>query len=118
MIGGHIIQDSLSFNCSCIWEDDNKERWDGTINNLKIQANYVELQVVSRSSIYVICGKGERGYWVCIPDYMAGCDLSMSLHDTFYNTEKLFAATQNMVDAVTIAQALKSLISIDVFKSN
>jgi hypothetical protein len=40
---------------------------------------------------------------------MAGCNLSMGLNDTFYNTEKLFAATKNKVDAITIAEALKAL---------
>lgn len=86
-----------------------KETWNGAIVKYKTHANFIEFMIISRSSLYVICGKGERGFWACVPDYMAGCNLSMGLNDTFYNTEKLFAATKNKVDAITIAEALKAL---------
>jgi hypothetical protein len=116
MIAQKLLEDSLSFKCSNEWDDGEINEWIGTITKWKVITNYLEILISSRSSLYVICGKGERGYWACIPDYMAGCDLSMSLKDTFYNTEKLFAATKNKVDAITIAEALKLLASTYIFE--
>lgn len=109
-------QNNLIFNCLRKWGNGRKETWTGAIVKIKNHVNYMEFQIMSRSSLYVICGKGERGYWACVPDYMAGCDLSMRLNDTFYNTEKLFAATKNKVDAITIAEALKVLDSVNVME--
>jgi hypothetical protein len=114
MIGLDLERNSLSFNCNRKWSNGRKEAWTAAIVKLKNHVNYIEFQIMSRSSIYVICGKGERGYWACIPDYRAGCDLSMRLNDTFYNTEKLFAATKNKVDAITIAEALSKLASASI----
>lgn len=65
----------------------------------------------------MICGKGERGFCICISDYMVSCDLSSWLNDTFYNTEKLLAAIKNEVDAITIAEALKILSIKDIFQN-
>jgi hypothetical protein len=83
MRGAQIIQDCVGFNCSRKMEDGQRETWYDNIKNFTLHSNYLEFQIISRFSINVICGKGERGYWACIPDYMAGCDLSMSLNDTF-----------------------------------
>jgi hypothetical protein len=107
----------LSFNCLRKWSNGRKETWTGRIVKFKIHVNFIEFLIMSRSSLYVICGKGERGYWACVPDYFAGCDLSMRLNDTFYNTEKLFVATKNKVDAITIAEALKTLDLSCILKS-
>lgn len=110
-------QENLSFTCSRRWENGHRDEWSGTITALKSYANYIEFLINSRSTLYVICGKGERGFWICVPDYMVGCNLSSWLSDTFYNTEKLLAATKNEVDAITIAEALKILSSKVIFKN-
>lgn len=99
----------LNFYCSHRWDDGEVDEWSGTITQIKKSSNLVELKIRSRSSLYVICGKGERGYWACVPDYFAGCDLSSRLGDSLYNTEKLYSATDNFVDSITIASALKLL---------
>lgn len=118
MITQRLVEERFSFKCSNKWENGKSDEWIGTITKWKVIANYLEILINSRSSLYVICGKGDRGYWACIPDYMAGCNLSMSLSDTFYNIEKLFAATKNKIDAITIAEVLKLLASADVLKFN
>lgn len=116
MMESQIERDNLSFNCLYKWKNGRKESWNGAIVKYKVHANFIEFLIMSRSSLYVICGKGERGYWACVPDYMAGCNLSMRLNDTFYNTEKLFTAIKNKVDAITIAEALKVLDSSCILK--
>ena len=98
--------ENLKFICSYKWKNSKKEEWTGEITKVKFYGNYVELLIISRSSLYVICGKGDRGFWACIPDYQAGCDLSCALDDVFYNTEQLLMSMKNKVDAITIAEAL------------
>lgn len=98
---------NLKFICSCKWKNNKNEEWTAEITKVKSHGNYVELSIMSRSSLYVLCGKGDRGFWACIPDYKAGCDLSCKLNDVFYNTEQLLMAMKNKVDAVTIAEALR-----------
>lgn len=109
-------RENLRFKCSNKWGKGCKEDWYGDITILNCRKNYVEFLIMSRSSLYVICGKGNRGPWACVPDYMAGCDLSMQFTDTFYNMEKLYSATKNKVDAITIAEALKALDKADIFQ--
>jgi len=116
MITQGLLPERLSFTCSHKWEDGKKEEWNGIITKLRITSNFIEFLIISRSSLYVICGKGERGFWACIPDYMAGCNLSSWLNDSFYNTEKLLAATNNTVDAITIAEALKLLSNEELIR--
>jgi len=103
--------ESPIFVCSYKCKNNKNQEWLGQITMLKSYGSYVEINIISRSALWVICGKGERGFWVCIPDYNAGCELS-SLNDLFFNTERLTLALKNKVDAITIAKAL-SLLSID-----
>lgn len=93
------------FNCSYKWRNGKKEKWTGEITKIYEYNDYVEVCITSRSSLWVMCGKGERGYWACIPDYNVGCTLG-DLSDTFFNTERLMSAMKNKVDAITVAEAL------------
>ncbi|WP_139902877.1 hypothetical protein [Clostridium thermarum] len=96
------------FTCTNKWRNGRKEEWHGMISKINEYGDYVEIFIKSRSFLFVICGKGEYGYWACVPDYNAGCYLS-DLKDTFYNSEKLMKAMKNKVDSITVAEALKEL---------
>ena len=98
----------MRFVCSYKWKNGRKEQWFGEITKVNDYGSYIELYIASRSSLWVVCGKGEHSNWACIPNYQAGCVLSY-LDDTFYNTERLMMAIKNKVDAVTVAEALKIL---------
>jgi len=110
-----LINGNLKFICSCKWKNNKKEEWAGEITKVKSHEDYIELLIMSRSSLYVLCGKTDRGFWACIPDYKAGCDLSFRLNDVFYNTEQLLMATKNKVDAITIAEALSIFSRVFTF---
>ena len=91
-----------------------KEQWLGEVKSISHCGGSVELFIAGRSSIRVICGESRNGLWACIPDYDAGCSLSC-LKDTFFNTENLYRAMKNKVDAITVAQALKALSDKGLF---
>ena len=91
-----------------------KEQWLGEVRSISNYGDHVELFIAARSSIRVICGQSKNGLWACIPDYDAGCVLS-SLKDTFFNTEKLYSAMRNKVDAITVAEALNALADKGLF---
>jgi hypothetical protein len=104
----NIENDDFRFICTNRRKNNRKEQWVGEVTSINSYGGYVEIFISSRSSIRVICGRGQYGHWVCIPDYQAGCALSYP-SDTFYNTERLTRAMKNKVDAITVAEALKLL---------
>lgn len=108
-----IENDDMRFICINRWGSVRKEQWFGEITKVNSYGGYIELFIASRSSIRVICSKGQYSHWACIPDYQAGCVLSCP-SDTFYNTERLTKAMKNKVDAITVAAALK-LLEIKVY---
>lgn len=81
-----------------------KETWQGVVSYLRNYGSHYEMQIQSRSSILVIFGKTTRGYFACIPDWKAGCDLA-DFKDLFWNTEML-SHTIGMIDGITVANAL------------
>jgi len=85
-----------------------KEYWQCKVNYVKNFGSSTEIQLTSRSSIFLTVCESSRGYLACVPDFEAGCYLA-DFNDTFWNTEKLSAALNNMVDGITIASALKHL---------
>jgi hypothetical protein len=83
------------------------ESWDGYITKLlKLGSNY-EMRIVSRSNITVIFGRGYCGYFICVPDGMASCQVAY-LNQTKYITEKLISIIGE-IDAATVAYALKTI---------
>lgn len=84
-----------------------EETWLGVISFLWNFGSHYEMQIQSRSSIYVLFGKASRGYFACIPDWQAGCHL-VDFKDTFWNTEQL-SRVIGEVDGITVAQALYAL---------
>lgn len=98
----------MRFECSYKAHRGGKECWPGYISGFKEHGSHYEIFIQSRSSILVIFGKTEYGYFACMPDFGAGCHLA-SPDDTFYNTEKLVRAMKNRVDGITVATALSAV---------
>lgn len=84
-----------------------KDEWNGSIRDIKLQNNVYEFWIESRSSIMVVFGPTSRGGFACFPDFQVGCHL-VSLNDKFWNTEKLVEVL-GKVDGTTVAAALTKL---------
>lgn len=98
----------MEFICSYQWDRDDREDWVGTVKHITSFGSHYEIIIVSRSCIRVLVGKSSDGYFACIPDFKAGCDLGM-LDDVFYSSEKLIYSMGNPVDGTTVACALRAL---------
>lgn len=82
--------------------------WTGTIVSCKGTEELCEFELKSRGSYYhVILGKHNYGYYVCIPSWDVGCELS-GYTDTFWNTENL-SKQIGIVDAITVATGIKEV---------
>ncbi|MCR6546996.1 hypothetical protein [Dehalobacterium formicoaceticum] len=101
----------MNFSCSCCWENGKKENWTGRIADIYSYGSHYEISIQSRSSIRILIGQTCSGFFACIPDFQAGCHLG-SLEDIFYNQEKLTFAMENVIDAATVASALRYLSDI------
>ena len=99
------------FHCSYKWDDGSKDIWYGTVNQIINYGSHYEVLILSRSSLRVLVGESTSGLFACLPDFCVGCHLS-KLDDTFYNSEKLIRALDNVVDGTTVACALKALASV------
>lgn len=100
----------IAFNVSYKFQENSaKEKWTGTIDYFNKIGESYQIQITSKSSIFVVLTKTSRGWVAAIPDWSAGCYLSTDFEDVFYNTDKLTHAMGNVIDAVTIANALAKL---------
>lgn len=97
------------FHCFFQWDENERDDWDGVINQITCFGSHYEVLIASRSNIRVLFGKCTSGLFICLPDYLSGCNLS---DDTFYNSERLIYAIGNPVDIATVAYALKSLADV------
>ncbi len=80
--------------------------WNGQINKISGVKENCEMEVTARGSYFhVIFGVHSNGNYLCIPNWDVGCDIA-DFSDLFWNTERL-AKNLNMIDAITIATALK-----------
>jgi hypothetical protein len=101
----------IQFHCSYCWDDGSNDVWSGTVDQIIDFGSHYEVFILSRSSLRVLIGKSSSGLFACLPDFSAGCHLSI-LKDTFYNSERLIRALDNVVDGKTVACALKALESV------
>lgn len=97
----------MYFQCSYHWKDE-IEIWTGNITKVEFCGGYYEIQIISRSNIRVLVGRFSSVLFACIPAFKVGCCLS-SLNDLACNRERLIDVMGNVLDAVTVAFALKSL---------
>lgn len=104
----------MDFLCSHRWKNGKNESWSGRIAGICSYGSHYEIFIESRSGIRVIVGKTCSGFFACLPDFQAGCHLS-ALDDIFYNRERLSKAMKNVIDAATVASALKFLSSGLIF---
>lgn len=93
-----------------------KQKWPGKVTSFKNWGSHYSVHIESRSGFTFIIGKYEPGWFISIPDYGIGADLSACPTDTFYNTEKLIQKGMNKVDAVTVAYAIKALFDAGLIK--
>ncbi len=98
----------MTFHCLHHWNDGEIDKWIGYINSINCFGSHYEVFINSRSSIRVLVGRSTSGLFACLPDFMVGCHLS-KLDDVFYNKEKLNIAMDNLIDAITVANALNSI---------
>lgn len=96
----------MTFSCE-YGECGLSESWDGYITKVLKFGSHYEMRIVSRSSITVIFGRSYCGYFICIPDDGASCQVAY-LNQTKYITKKLIP-TIGEIDASTVAYALKTV---------
>ena len=97
----------ITYSCKGL-SDMSIKSWEGKINIIRFLHPF-EFSINARgSSFQLILGHYEYGYYVCIPNWKIGCDIS-TLSDIFWNMENLCAAGLDIVDAITIVDALEVL---------
>jgi hypothetical protein len=87
------------------------EEWDGYVKSIRNYGSHYEIQVQSRSGFIIIVGNYAYGFFISIPAFGIGCDLS-NYSDYFWNNEQL-ARLMSPVDAATVAEALRTLTKIN-----
>jgi hypothetical protein len=83
------------------------EHWSGAVTRLINHGSHYEIFIESRSGFVFIVGKYISGGFISIPAFNVGADLA-NYDDYFWNKERL-ASIMNRVDAITVAEALRSL---------
>jgi len=83
------------------------EHWSGAVTHLINHGSHYEIYISSRSGFVFIVGKYISGGFISIPAFNVGSDLA-DYGDYFWNKERL-ASIMNKVDAVTVAEALRTL---------
>ncbi|MBS4040150.1 MAG: hypothetical protein KGZ81_06075 [Flavobacteriales bacterium] len=87
------------------------ESWEARITYFKNYGSHYEMRIQAYyGAILVLFGKTAFGYFVCIPDFEAGCYLS-HLKDIFWNTEAL-VRTIDEITGITIAEALRAIVDL------
>lgn len=82
--------------------------WKGKIEQVRFHGGIIEMDVSGKgSAMHVIIGEYEYGRYLCIPDWGVGSPLA-GLDDSFWNREQLEKRI-GRVDAITIAEAIKTL---------
>lgn len=97
---------SLMFHCHEKINNKHQE-WDGYIKQINNYGSHYEIHIESRSCFCFIIGKYINGFYISIPAFGVGCDLS-NYDDYFWNNENL-TKFMNPVDAATISEALRIL---------
>ncbi len=83
--------------------------WEGDISPIQLrQQPYEATMCIEGSSYHLIFGQQTNGWFLCIPNREIGVELSTPA-DRFWNIESLCRAGVSEVDAVCIADALKTL---------
>ncbi len=102
----------ISFRCSYQWDEDERDDWDGFVEEIAYDDGVCEVCITGRGSrIRLMLGKSTLGVFACVPDYDAGCYIS-SLDDLYSNSDRLIRAMENIVDATTVACGLRALKGI------
>lgn len=93
------------------------ESWEARITYFKNYGSHYEMRIQAYyGSILVLFGMTVFGYFVCIPDFEAGCHISY-LKDTFWNTEELVRIIDE-VTGITVAEALNAIADLIELKDD
>lgn len=85
--------------------------WEGDISRIQLrQQPYEATMCIRGGSYHLIFGQQINGWFLCVPNWEIGVELSTPA-DRFWNIESLCRAGVSEVDAVCIADALKTLSS-------
>ena len=102
----------ISFNCYYPWDEDERDDWDGFIEEIEYINGVWEVCITGRGSrIRLLIGKASLGNFACVPDFDAGCYIA-SFDDLYANSDRLTRAMESIVDATTVACGLKALKEI------
>lgn len=89
----------------------NTESWTGSIKYIRKVVHHYEMEVDARGSYFhVIFGEHSYGKYVCIPNWDVGCELS-NYTDLFWNTERISKQIRSIVDAISVATAIKAVMT-------
>lgn len=84
-----------------------QEEWEGKVTEVYHAGGCHEIWIQSRSGFVFLVGSYTSGHFISIPVYGVGSGLS-GYEDYHWNQEKL-RQIMNPVDAVTVAEALRTL---------
>lgn len=93
--------------------DDNKKKreekeWKATVERLHKTNTGFEASIdVNNWLFYIVVGRFEYGYYLCIPNWNIGIELS-SYQDTFWNLEQLTKVMKRK-DAISIITSIKHI---------
>ncbi len=99
-------QAPLVFQCR-LRTNNSDQSWLGRIRSLRDYGSHREIELSSRSALTLIVGAYTHGHFLSVPEYGVGCGLAQ-YDDVFWNQEQL-SRWLSVVDAVTIAEALRFL---------
>ncbi len=106
MIPADAPQAPLVFHCRLRTESSDQS-WIGRIRSIRDYGSHREIELSSRSALTLIVGAYTHGHFLSVPEYGVGCGLAQ-YDDVFWNQEQL-SRLLSIVDAVTIAEALRFL---------
>ncbi len=94
----------IEYNCSY-----NSQQWISIIKSIKNYGSYLGCIIDGRgSSIQVYVGNADGELWVCFPISNLSSTLSNAC-DIFWNIENLTNIFGNVIDATTVAEAIRVL---------
>lgn len=99
----------ILFNAAYTFEDNDKQVWDGIVDNYKDYGHSFQAEVKARgSSLLMVVAEYSAGWAIFIPEYNTGAKLA-TLDDDFYNFESVVRAIGNPIDAMSVTKALKAI---------
>ena len=101
----------MNYRCT-LDTPDGSISWNGSVRIISHAPVFMEAEISGKgSSFHVITGSSSNGFFLCVPNWRIGCELS-HLDDVFWNTERL-SPFLNPVDLTTLTQGLSILPDVE-----